>query len=311
MINLKDTGAVVLNYRCVDKTIDCCRTLGDGLAPKNVVVVDNASANGDAEVLRAFCKEYGYRFIASSENGGYSAGNNLGISELLSHGLKYVLIANPDVNIDAASIDELRSSLAADPDAMFAGPMILSANGCVDKHAQIFTPTGFRAMMASKYPFSRLGLCGLEKEHYRSDRDFSKNEQVFTVLGCCVLFKAEFFERFGLLDEIFFLYSEEAAWGHKVYSVGFHGLYVANSVAVHDHPKNPGKASVVTVIHRMRSSLLYHSKYLDGPIWQRRLLCAYFTLAFDFLALRRAEFRASKEEFKRAMNEALRFEKEA
>lgn len=291
-----NAGAVVLNFNTSELTLKCCRKLRESLPVKNIVVVDNCSAESESKKVSQLSEE-GFTFIQAEKNKGYSAGNNLGICKLLSEGIDYIFIVNPDVIIEREDVDILLDRADKDDRALFVGPRIVDAHGQTDNFAQTFKFWDFTAVLFSKYPFSRLGLFGIRHKYYRCERDFSITESCFSVSGCCVLFKAKYFNLFGRFDEDFFLYNEEVVWGHNAFSSGYHALYVGEATAIHDHPKNQRKSKPSTVIQRMCSNLLYLDKYLHCNRLKKELLALYYTAAYNYLSLSNSEFKERKGEF--------------
>lgn len=289
-------GAVVLNYNTSELTLRCCRKLGESLPKENIVLVDNCSNDSEQLGLDRL-SENDFVLIRANGNRGYSAGNNLGINRLLSNNVDYILIVNPDVAIERKDIESLLEKVSQDDKALFAGPRIVDGAGRTDVFAQIFRPWNFKAVLFSKYPFSQIGLFGIRRGYFRCKRDFSVSEKCFTVSGCCVLFKSQYFRTFGLFDEDFFLYNEEVVWGHNAHSAGCHALYVGEATAVHDHPKKQRKTKPGTVIQRMRSNLIYLEKYLHCGSIQKKLLALYYTAAYNYLSFSNPEFKKRKSEF--------------
>lgn len=306
MLLRNDIGVVVLNYNSADQTRICCTLLSECIAAENIIVVDNCSTLSDLGDLSVFCSSKGYFIIENEKNGGYSAGNNLGIQKLLARGIELILVCNPDVLITADSLNRIAKQLKADEGALFAGPKIISPEGEIDECAQTFKPWDFKAVLCSKYPLSKLGLFGLKAKYFKCHRNFDLVESAFTVSGCCVMFKAEYFDLFDLFDEDFFLYNEEVVWGHNALSEGFHALYVGEASAIHDHPKRQEATKPNTVINRMRSNMIYLNKYLHSSMVQKRLLALYYTAAFRYLSRSNDGYTEKIEEFISMRNRLVR-----
>lgn len=309
---VKRVGAVVLNYNCSSLTKRCCEALLDirgGHQGIEIVVVDNCSADSDLRNLRGVTSSIGVTLLESKSNGGYSAGNNIGIKHLLKMGCDFVLVVNPDVIISPTAVGKLMSAFEQDEDALFAGPRIVGADGSIDRRAQIFRRWGYYATFFSKYPLSKIKLTGLDSRYYRTSRDFSVDTPVFTVSGCCVLFKASFFRDCGFLDEAYFMYNEEVTWGLKAQACrqGGHGLYVASAEAIHDHPKSSGVASPFTVTQRMKSNLIYCEKYLRCSRIQKLLLLSYYRLSYCYLSRSNDSFIDHRSAFIAAQRESMSY----
>ena len=89
---------VVLQYNQSAHTLACLESLKPLGA--DVVVVDNASEVQHLKNVEYWIetnKAFSFQLLASSENLGYSGGNNLGIKKALADGADAVLILNNDV----------------------------------------------------------------------------------------------------------------------------------------------------------------------------------------------------------------------
>ena len=90
------TVCVIVNYNDADTTIAQIERIREYKSLDAVIVVDNASTDASALRLRSMVRDK-VIFVTAEKNGGYGAGNNLGIryaSEVLR--AERALIANPD-----------------------------------------------------------------------------------------------------------------------------------------------------------------------------------------------------------------------
>ena len=87
-----------------------------------VIVVDNASRDDSAAVAEAA----GARVIRNTANLGFGAGCNIGLAAAEK---EFVLLANPDTRLDAASIARLVAAADAFPDAAILAPMLCDEDG--------------------------------------------------------------------------------------------------------------------------------------------------------------------------------------
>ena len=81
-----ELAIIVLNYRTPELTIDCLRSLAGevGHAAIEAIVLDNASGDGSVEQIEQEIDRAGWdgwaRLVCADENGGFSAGNNIGVA---------------------------------------------------------------------------------------------------------------------------------------------------------------------------------------------------------------------------------------
>ena len=86
----KNIACIVLNYNNYEETIKCVDNIIAKKCNVDVVVPDNNSINESFKVLNDKYKDLENVFVIKNRiNGGYSAGNNLGI--------KFIIDKNPDI----------------------------------------------------------------------------------------------------------------------------------------------------------------------------------------------------------------------
>src|SRR5689334_19955558 len=99
-----DIGIVIVNWNTRDLLRDCLKSLaaGDPSVQRRVIVVDNASTDNSAAMVRAEFPDV--EVIENPTNGGFSQANNLGLRRLgfvdkgnvAPDAPRYALLLNPD-----------------------------------------------------------------------------------------------------------------------------------------------------------------------------------------------------------------------
>ena len=89
-------GFVILNYRTMDETMDCVKSIDEHIREAHeIVIVDNASPDGSGEKLRQVYDGRGdIKVIINADNLGYACGNNAGIKQARLDGCRYVVVLN-------------------------------------------------------------------------------------------------------------------------------------------------------------------------------------------------------------------------
>ena len=231
---------VVLNYKTPDmtlKSVEAALREMEGIAGE-IVVVDNDSRDGSEEKLRAGIAGAGWdrdnrvRFIQSGVNGGFGAGNNVGIRAGLSDGSKpdYVYILNSDAFPDPGSIRILLDHLEANPGVGFAGSYIHGDDG--DPHVTLFRyPTIWSEFEGSISfgPVSKL----LKNHIVPLDIPESGVLEVDWLAGASMMMRQDVLDEIGLFDERFFLYFEETDLCRRAKLAGWPTHYVRASEVTH------------------------------------------------------------------------------
>jgi glycosyltransferase involved in cell wall biosynthesis len=201
---------VIVAYESADHLPNCVDALPEGA---RVIVVDNASTDGSADVAEAL----GCSVIRNEANHGFGRAVNRAMREAVSS--DFVLLINPDARIESASLKQLLDA-AAQPDVAVAGPKLRGRDGRLQRPWWDFPSTSQAWGEA----------VGLHRVHGVS---FDKSRDVDFVVGACFLLRAEAFRAVGGFDERFWLYGEEADLCKRLQQGGWRVRYVSDAVADH------------------------------------------------------------------------------
>jgi GT2 family glycosyltransferase len=182
---------VVLNYRGWDDTRQCLASLQPAMARgATIVLIDNG---GEDAVAAAMGQEFpGVEVIVSRVNGGFSAGNNLGIDRALAAGARKVLILNNDMVV----VDGLFERLLA-PDVAAFG--IVGPGVAYMDEPKVRMPTAFRFCPSGQEAiFDPVEPVG------------DGVEPVDVVMGCAMWIDAAVLRDVGRFHEPYFLQHEES-----------------------------------------------------------------------------------------------------
>ena len=190
----------------------------DGLTA-DIVVVDNGSSDGTAELVAAL----GVCRIVRSANVGYAAGINRGVREAAP--AQAILVLNPDVRLHPGSLPPLLAALA-EPRVGIAAPRVLTPQGKL--HLSLRRePTLPRALGLTR---TRLAVFS---EYVYDPSAYTRPCTVDWALGAALLTSRECYEALGGWDETYFLYSEETDLSLRARDAGLLTRYEPRAVAVH------------------------------------------------------------------------------
>ena len=193
--------------------------------PTAVTVVDNASSDGTASIVRE--RWPSVQVIESPTNVGFSRANNIGIRATRGD---YVLLLNPDTVAPPAAIQTLVRGLAAHPDAAIAGARLLSERGFPE--LSWGDPIGPWNEFKRKI-FSALYYRKVRRIVRRVDKMSRQAREVSWVSGACMVIRRSDLEAVGLLDERFFMYTEDVDLCLAMTKRGRTVLYVAGAEVLH------------------------------------------------------------------------------
>jgi GT2 family glycosyltransferase len=192
-----------------------------------VIVVDNGSADGSVEMIKAEFPQV--ILIENAENRGFAAANNQGIA--ISKG-KYVLVLNSDTIILDNAISKAVFFADKHSDAAVIGCRILNPDKTLQPSCFMF-PSVLNMILSSSYlykVFPTNQFFGRERMTWWN-RDDEKEVDVAT--GCFMLVRKEAIDRIGSMDEDFFMYAEETDWCCRFKQAGWKILFTPSAEIIH------------------------------------------------------------------------------
>lgn len=207
-------SCVILNYNDSERTASLARVLASYGQVARVVVVDNCSPDGSWEKLQQLRDEPKAVLIQSGENGGYGAGNNVGLRYCLDNPLdeprQLVMLANPDTMISESAIAETVECFEQHPKAIVCAPWEYDANT-----GEPYGSTAWEVPSAGVYimQFLVLGSRLARIKLYAPGELTDRFARVGALSGALIMLDAQYFAELGLYDEEVFLFCEENALG--------------------------------------------------------------------------------------------------
>lgn len=202
-----------------------------------IIVVDNASADGSAEMVRRDFPDV--RLFASRENLGHHKGNNLGMRNSTG---KYVVIINTDIAVTDDAFDRMYRYMESHPECALLGPKLKNPDGSVQMSCMRFP----RLMT----PFYRryLGwLPGVKKkldDYLMADFDHASTKEVDWILGACEMVRQSAIEKAGYMDENLFMYFGDVAWCKEFWQAGYKVVYYPGAEIIHYHKRESATSGI-------------------------------------------------------------------
>lgn len=276
-----DLGIVILNWNTRDLLKRCLETLlaSEGDFTYEVVVVDNASSDGSAAMVRENFPTV--KVIDSPINGGFSYGNNLGLRLLGYRGAgdvdanapRYALLLNPDTEVPPETLYHMVRFMDSRQEVGVAGPKLILEDGTLDLACR----RSFPSPVIAFYHFS--GLAKLFPKSHRFARynmtfvDENEEVEVDSVVGAYMQIRREAIEAVGLLDETFFMYGEDLDWAYRIKSAGWKVIYHPQ-VHIKHVKRAASRRSKKAQFEFYRAMLIFYRKHYrkTTPIWLHSLV---------------------------------------
>lgn len=285
-------SCVILNYNDAATVEKLVRKICHYTVFRYIVLVDNCSSDNSLTDLKKLAEELNQKLekefsqkskkiiiLSAKKNGGYGAGNNIGIrySYDILH-MDYVLIANPDVDFSEQLIVKLCR--------MFKHhPKLGTASACMNdpvfgRQRNGWPLFGFWRELARCGPLCRRIFKPFLEYPERYFRD-KKAVYVDAVHGSLLMVDAKKMMECGGYDEELFLYQEEAVLGCRMKNAGYRTALLLTDSYNHLH-----STSISRTYHnawerqklRNKSCMYYYKKYLKINHLQKISATVFFEI---------------------------------
>jgi GT2 family glycosyltransferase len=203
---------VLLNWNGKAVTLECLKSLRKvSFRRTHIILVDNGSTDGSVAAIRkGFPK---VEILEMGKNLGFARGANVGMRHALQQGADLLMLLNNDTVVDPQFVDFMVHSLLSNPSAGMVSPKIYYytepnriwfAGGTISMWSGTLRHVGIREYDTGQYDVAR---------------------EIPHACGCCLLARRSVVEQIGLLDESFYLYTEDADWVMRARKAGYKVLY--------------------------------------------------------------------------------------
>ena len=302
-----DISIVIVGWNARHYLELCLESLADAPARRTteILVVDNASSDGSAEMIEA---RFPYvKLIRSAENLGFAKGNNLAIRQCRG---RYIALVNPDVIVLPGCLDALADFLDQNPKVGNAGPRVLNPDRTLQSTCRRF-PTLWNnfcsaTALASAFQGSRL-LAGEHMYFFPHDRILA----VDVLVGCFSMMRREALEAVGLLDEDLFMYGDDVDWCRRCWNAGWEVAFFPGAQAIHDRGRITAPYPVRFAVAQQRSVIHYWTKHhsVFGVLGIRSIILLHHLLRYAravFTGLAHSQRRPESEVGKQVSGACLR-----
>ncbi|MBB5211835.1 glycosyltransferase family 2 protein [Microbulbifer hydrolyticus] len=218
----RDLCIVIVNYKTPELVNNCLATVVPQIESLNakVVIVDNASGDDSVSKIEAWISTqppiYHARInlVKSPINGGFSAGNNLGI---IQENAEYYLLLNSDTLVRENAISTLLDRIRTDRNIGALGPQLEYEDG---------TPqiSCFRRRSVASELIRGAQIDAISKLLKRKNIPIANRREsleIDWISFACVMLPRAAIERVGLMDGQFFMYFEDIEYCLRLKGAGY------------------------------------------------------------------------------------------
>ncbi|MFH1601742.1 MAG: glycosyltransferase family 2 protein [Candidatus Shapirobacteria bacterium] len=286
---------VIVSYNTKDVLLRCLTSLEKQKKPKDnleIIVVDNNSQDQTIESIKK--ERFKVTLIANQENLGFCQGNNKGIKYALSRGADYVMLLNSDAYTQNCFWQPLVAFLKENKEAGVVTPKIYFAPGHEYHKKRYQKADQGKVIWAVGGVMDWNNVAGANRGVDEIDKgQFEKAKKVDFASGCCLLARAEVWQKVNYLDERYFMYYEDADFCQKAKSLGWEVFYVPQSKVWHLNAKSSKVGGFLQDYFISRNRLLFGLRWapfraklalaresgrllLKGRKWQRAGVRDYY-----------------------------------
>ncbi len=243
-------SVIIPNYNGA-RYLECCveSLLAQSYGNLEILIVDNASTDGSAELVRRMhpC----IRVLPQRSNLGFAAGANAGMRAASG---ELVAVLNNDTTVSPRWLEACVAAMGRYPEAAFIACRILEFG------RRDFIYSAGDCYLGAGIGYRR-GQEQRDRQGYRIDCP------VFSACGCAALFRRVVLEKTGGYEEEFFAYLEDVDLGLRLQAAGYSGWYIAEAeVYHHGGATSGGEFSGLAVRLRTRNAILLLIKSLPAMV---------------------------------------------
>ena len=271
-----ELAAVIVNYNAGPELRTALQSIAGEMTGRawEAVVVDNASADGSADIAAEFAPYA--RVVRNQTNVGFGRGVNQGVAASIA---PLVLIMNPDCRLERGAVSAMQTELDAHPRSAIVGPQVLDPDGSVQGSAR-GDPDMLTGLFGRTSPLRRLLPSSAQATRNVVTSTNSRESTVVDwVSGACVLVRRAAFEEVAGFDPRYFLYWEDADLCRRLRARGYEVRYAPAATAVHRVGRSSRTARAASIRAFHESAYLYYATHVAPGAFNPKRALARVLLA--------------------------------
>ncbi|MCC7431368.1 glycosyltransferase family 2 protein [bacterium] len=271
---------MIVTWNSENEIANCLSSIQKVRLPHETIVVDNASCDSTAKIVKTFPK---VKLIENTENLKFAKANNQGLKIACG---KFKMLLNPDTILKENAVETLVSFLEKNDKVGAVAPKLLNLDGSLQPSCRRFP--NFKTLF---YEAFLLNLIFPENKKFNAYRmkDFSHDTtcEVDQPQGAAILVRSKVLEKIGLLDERFPMFFNDVDFCFRIKNAGWTIFFVSEAEIYH---------AKGTSIFKVRKEMIFEVHkafwiYLEKHFPNKKLLLKFSKILLYFTAKIRS-FRA-------------------
>ncbi len=242
-------SAVIVNYNGGDMIGDCVRSaLQEGIAPAQVIVVDNGSA--DNSIARLHADFPAVSVLHNGCNAGFARAVNRGLRQATG---EFILLLNNDAQLEPSALRAFADAFDRISKLAIAGGQLRYPDGRLQT-AILRAPT----LISELLPHTLLEWIFPSRFQGKSSEEEAHPVEI--VVGACLAVRRAVLPKLGLLDEDFFFFYEESEWCQRARRLGFEVYHLPAARVLHLQGGTAKRFRGQARVEFQRSKLIFFKK---------------------------------------------------
>jgi len=256
----RQLDACIVSWRTRDFLRACLRSLVGRPELAQIIVVDNASQDGTAEMVR---REFpAATLIVNEHNQGYAAASN---QALQASRAPFLLLLNPDTQVQQGALAVLLEVFSEDPGAGAVAPQLLFPDRSLQHSCRSFpepAPLLYHALGLSRL-FPRSPIFARYRMTYW---DHNTRREVDQPMASALALRRAALEQVGPLDEDFPLYFNDVDLCYRLRQAGWRIIFEPRAKVIHHYGQSTRQVRPAAVIESHRGLIRFYQKHYRGRV---------------------------------------------
>ena len=224
-----DLSVIIVNWNAKDLLRKCLEHVQTTVQSTQyeIIVVDNYSTDDSQTMVKHDFPDV--KLIENTKNVGFAGANNQGMREAAG---RYFLLLNSDAFVEPNTIDTMVQFMDDHPEAGMSACKLLYNDRSLQPSAfayptlktELYTALQLNRFFPKSHEFGKQAM---------TYWDFNDVRAVDAVMGAFMLVRREVVDQVGMMDESYFMYSEEIDWCYRIHQHGWQILYNPEVQTVH------------------------------------------------------------------------------
>jgi GT2 family glycosyltransferase len=250
---------IIISYNTRDELARCVNSIFENTHEISfeVIVVDNNSQDGSPDMIEKEHPEI--RLIKNQDNFGFARANNQAIDISQGH---YIFMLNSDTLVPPLSISRMVNFLDGNSNAGVVGAKMLNPDYTLQRTARRFpTPMAFffgrKTLLTKIFPKNKYS-----RKYLMLETDYCEEPyEVDWVSGGALMVKKEAINQVGVLDEIFFMYWEDAEFCFRMKEWGWKVFCLPSAPIIHYEGRSSNNEKLKLIMYFNKGAYLFYRKH--------------------------------------------------